>query len=262
MQIRPKHLLEAILWDLDGTLALTHDLYHQSNRAAAAQFGLQLPDTFWIEIRGMSDKTMWRHLRKQYNLPASEESWASANAEQFRRFLSLLKPRSGARETWRFAESSGISQGIVTAGNMEDTIDKLSALGIYHENLVVITSDHVRLSKPHRESYRLAARKLGVRPPNCVVIEDSPRGARSGLVAGMRVIGWGDDKTVFPKGTVTIQPEEGPLELIQQWHRQLIPRRTVRQLPLTVRIGLQGIQDRGETVRATVSEQAARLRRP
>jgi len=44
--------------------------------------------------------------------------------------------------------------------------------------------------KPAPDVYLLAASRLGVRPEDCVVVEDSPAGAASALAAGMRVIGY------------------------------------------------------------------------
>jgi HAD superfamily hydrolase (TIGR01509 family) len=257
-----QHGIEAILWDLDGTLALTLDLYLQANQAVARQFGIQLSDTFGQEVLGMSETAIWRHACKKYDLPITEEDWISTNAEHFEKLLPGLKPRRGALETWRLAESLGITQAVVTNVGREETIAKLNILGIYNENLVVVAGDNVRLAKPHREPYKHAAKRLQTNPRNCVVIEDSPPGARSALVAGMRVIGWGmNPETVFPKGTTTIGPEESPQEIIQHWHGETGRRRTVEQLPLRIRLRIEGMGDRGRTIKASVSEQTAKLRR-
>jgi hypothetical protein len=62
-------------------------------------------------------------------------------------------------ETWRPAESLGITQAIVTSVGREETIAKLNILGIYNENLVVVAGDNVRLAKPHREPYQTRSQK-------------------------------------------------------------------------------------------------------
>ena len=49
----------------------------------------------------------------------------------------------------------------------------------------VVTSDLVVHGKPDPESYRLAAAKLGVSPPECLVVEDSPAGLIAGRAAGL-----------------------------------------------------------------------------
>jgi beta-phosphoglucomutase-like phosphatase (HAD superfamily) len=50
--------------------------------------------------------------------------------------------------------------------------------------------EEVRKSKPEPDIFLLAAQKLGVRPEECVVIEDSTAGVRAGLAAGMFTIGY------------------------------------------------------------------------
>jgi len=53
---------------------------------------------------------------------------------------------------------------------------------------VFVTASDVRRGKPDPEGYLLAARRLGVAPADCVVLEDSPPGVGAGKAAGMRVI--------------------------------------------------------------------------
>jgi len=53
---------------------------------------------------------------------------------------------------------------------------------------VVVARDDVRQVKPDPELFLLAAERLGVPPPACVVFEDSPNGMRAALAAGMRCV--------------------------------------------------------------------------
>jgi len=65
--------------------------------------------------------------------------------------------------------------------------------GQFGEHIYVTTM--VRRPKPAPDIYLLAAEKLGAKPGNCVVIEDSPAGAAAALGAGMRVIGYAPGST-------------------------------------------------------------------
>ena len=51
-----------------------------------------------------------------------------------------------------------------------------------------VTAGDVERGKPDPEGYLLAARRLGVAPADCVVVEDSPPGVAAGKAAGMRVV--------------------------------------------------------------------------
>lgn len=56
---------------------------------------------------------------------------------------------------------------------------------------VAVFSDDVEQGKPAPDGYLQAARKLGVEPALCTVVEDSPAGVQSGKAAGCLVIGIG-----------------------------------------------------------------------
>lgn len=51
-----------------------------------------------------------------------------------------------------------------------------------------ITAEQVAKGKPHPDAYLLGAQQLGLKPEECVVVEDAPAGVVSGLAAGCKVI--------------------------------------------------------------------------
>jgi HAD superfamily hydrolase (TIGR01509 family) len=64
----------------------------------------------------------------------------------------------------------------------------LEATGLTDAFLVVVSSDEVEHGKPAPDVYREAARRLGVDPRDCLVVEDSRNGAAAGRAAGMTVV--------------------------------------------------------------------------
>jgi HAD superfamily hydrolase (TIGR01509 family) len=95
--------------------------------------------------------------------------------------------RPGARELLRELREAGIPCGLVTMSYQRFVAPVLDALpeGTFD---VVVTGDQVEFGKPHPEPYLQAARQLGVRPEDCVAIEDSNTGARSAEAAGCLVL--------------------------------------------------------------------------
>jgi beta-phosphoglucomutase-like phosphatase (HAD superfamily) len=65
--------------------------------------------------------------------------------------------------------------------------------GQFGDHMYVTTM--VRRPKPAPDVYLLAAEKLGAKPADCIVIEDSPAGAAAALDAGMRAIGYAPGKS-------------------------------------------------------------------
>jgi sugar-phosphatase len=117
------------------------------------------------------------------HLPAEEEAARLDAAEAFdtdgvaavegtAQLLQLLPP-----DAW----------AIATSGTKDTAMTRLRHTGVPVPS-VLITADDVKRGKPNPEAYLLAAARLGVRPENCVVIEDAPAGIRAAHAAGMRVV--------------------------------------------------------------------------
>jgi beta-phosphoglucomutase-like phosphatase (HAD superfamily) len=63
----------------------------------------------------------------------------------------------------------------------------------------VVTGDEVQQGKPHPDIYLLAAKKLGISPEACLVIEDSLAGIAAAKGANMRVAAIPDRRFVDPR---------------------------------------------------------------
>jgi mannitol-1-/sugar-/sorbitol-6-phosphatase len=77
--------------------------------------------------------------------------------------------------------------GIVTSGGRMLASTRIRALGL-PEPAVLVTADDVTRGKPDPEPYRKGAQLLGMKPEDCIVIEDAPAGIRAAHAAGIRVI--------------------------------------------------------------------------
>jgi HAD superfamily hydrolase (TIGR01509 family) len=80
----------------------------------------------------------------------------------------------------------------------------LDATGLVDAFRVVVSSDEVEHGKPAPDVYLEAARRLGVDPADCLVVEDSLNGVRAARAAGMTVV-------LVPN--VSVPPAAGTIEL-------------------------------------------------
>ncbi|MBP2703661.1 HAD family phosphatase [Microbispora sp. RL4-1S] len=93
----------------------------------------------------------------------------------------------GAKELLRALADEGIRTALVTSSLRVIADAVLKSVGREHFE-VIVTADDVTLTKPDPEPYITAATLLGVDPPRCVVLEDSPNGVASATAAGCRVL--------------------------------------------------------------------------
>src|SRR5215203_2676317 len=86
------------------------------------------------------------------------------------------------------SHQAGIKIAIGTAAIMNNVDYVLDGVHIRHYIDAIVCADDVHESKPHPETFLKCAEVLGVAPNNCLVFEDSPKGAESAFNAGMDCI--------------------------------------------------------------------------
>ena len=170
----------ALLFDLDGTLIDSAErirrLWH-----------------WWAERRGVDFEAL---VNVMYGRPAVETIRLAAPHLVAQDEIEALETEEisdmhdvhlipGALEL--LARLDGAPWGIVTSGSM-----RVAAARIQYVSLpppaVLITADLIRNGKPAPDAYLLGAQQLGVRPQDCIVVEDAPVGVAAGRAAGMRVV--------------------------------------------------------------------------
>jgi HAD superfamily hydrolase (TIGR01509 family) len=181
--------LEAVLFDMDGTLVDSEKVWQAALQDLAARHGARLSDRGRAALIGATTAESMSILFEDIGQPGADHDsgghWLEARVMEL--FAGGLIWRPGARELLLAIRAAGIKTALVTATARHITEAMLDTLG--RDNFdVTVTDDDVTHGKPHPEPYRFAARYLGVEPANCVAIEDSPTGITSALGAGCVVL--------------------------------------------------------------------------
>eukprot|EP00123_Amoebidium_parasiticum_P015252 comp22855_c0_seq1/m.36049 comp22855_c0_seq1/g.36049 ORF comp22855_c0_seq1/g.36049 comp22855_c0_seq1/m.36049 type:complete len:145 (-) comp22855_c0_seq1:369-803(-) len=100
-------------------------------------------------------------------------------------------PREGVVELVQQLKEWNIKITCVSNGNASAVLPAIKHNPLFHDFLPnVVTIESVTKGKPDPEPYLLGAKRLGVDPARCIVIEDSPSGATAGKLAGALVVAW------------------------------------------------------------------------
>ncbi|QGZ63309.1 HAD family hydrolase [Paraburkholderia acidisoli] len=180
----------AVLWDMDGTLALSEPLHLRTLIAALAHHGVRAGDELHPLTFGQTGKAVHRLVRERFGIDTPFDAWSAYRAARYVAEAPQLAPRPGALEVWRAAHDAGLRQAIVSNAGRMLLEANLNALGLQAPELVSVSANDVRHGKPDPEPYLRAAYLLDVPPAQAVAVEDSPTGAQAALAAGMRVLGW------------------------------------------------------------------------
>ncbi|NQV80067.1 MAG: HAD family phosphatase [Alphaproteobacteria bacterium] len=179
----------ALIFDLDGVLVDSEVLIGQEVCSALAVHGYALDPTDYhakfhcVRLERMAEKVMQEseiflpddfviQLRARLDVVYATDLSAVAGVEDMLRDVGL---------------PVAVASGSVPAG-----IDlKLKRTGLYDFFAPHVYSvSEVANRKPAPDVFLLAAKRLGVAPENCVVIEDAAPGVVAGVAAGMRVLGF------------------------------------------------------------------------
>jgi HAD superfamily hydrolase (TIGR01509 family) len=178
-----------LLFDLDGTLALTNAWHEVAWREVLQEHGVSLsPEGYANEISGRSNAEIVGRLLPHLTQPRAEQVWNTKEA-RFRQLAKGLLAPAGLRELVTWAQAERLRVGVVTnapRANAAHVIADLELEGVF--DCVVAVEDVVH-PKPDPEPYLLGAQRLGVAPKRCLAFEDSPSGVRAAVAAGMEVVG-------------------------------------------------------------------------
>lgn len=198
----------AVLWDMDGTLALSEPLHMRTLIAALARYGVAAGNELHPLIFGRTGRDVHGICRDRFGIDADFDSWSAYRAARYVAEAPRLASRTGALEIWQAAHATGLRQAIVSNSSRMLLEANLSALGLQTPGLVSVSANDVRRGKPDPEPYLRAAYLLDVAPADAIVVEDSPTGAQAALAAGMRALGWPaevEHTPLFPPGTQIVR---------------------------------------------------------
>jgi HAD superfamily hydrolase (TIGR01509 family) len=178
----------AVLWDMDGTLVDTEPYWMDTEFAIAAAHGAEWTQEDGLSLVGNDLLTSGRYIKQRMGLEQTPEEVVEmlldGVVERVRREVPW---RPGARELLEDLRANGVPCALVTMSYQRFVAPVLEHL--HPETFsVVVTGDQVSRGKPHPEPYETAAAALGLRPSDCLAIEDSETGTRSAEAAGCTVL--------------------------------------------------------------------------
>lgn len=180
--------LAAVLFDMDGTLLDSEKVWDVALDDLAQWLGGDLSDSARRRMVGSSLARSIAIMHHDLGVDADPESSGAylteRAAELFRTSL-VWKP--GARELLVAVGEAGIPAALVTSTHRRLTEIALDTMGREHF-AATVCGDEVVHPKPAPDPYEQAARLLGVKPADCVAIEDSPLGIASAEAAGCAVL--------------------------------------------------------------------------
>ena len=212
--MRKARRFEAVIFDLDGTLADTIPLIAVSfNAAVGPVMGRDFTLEEVIAKFGLPDSAM---LRRE----VGDERWAEVNEryhQNYHALHSMVTVFDGVREMLDALVMADVPMGIMTGKGRRTADITLGALAWDMYFGAVITGDEAVRPKPAPDGPLEVARMLGVEAGRCAFVGDAPADIKAGRAAGMRTIaaGW---HSVYREKVRALRPDvwaERPGEVVE-----------------------------------------------
>ncbi len=182
-------MLEAILFDLDGTLADTDSIHFAVWQDILVRYDLDIDRSFYRKrISGRTNSKIIKDIIPQLTL---EDAWqlATEKEETYRRLANSLLPTPGLDKIIELTDQASIKKAVVTNAPEDNAMYMIKVLRLTGIFPMIIMAKDAPPGKPDPAPYKLALSRLGVKAKNAIAFEDSASGIHSAVGAGIYTIG-------------------------------------------------------------------------
>jgi HAD superfamily hydrolase (TIGR01509 family) len=181
---------DLIIYDCDGTLIDTETIYAEINLKAYHSIGLThwTMDSYVDAMVGIPVAMGRKVLEADYGGPLPAEFEEGIEREVRRRFAEELQSLPGVRQAVSGIDGPRCVASSTSLAPLKRNLATAGLIDLFDPH--VFSASQVSRGKPHPDVFLFSAESMGVRPENCLVIEDSVPGVLAARAAGMPVIGF------------------------------------------------------------------------
>lgn len=181
----PDSPLRGVVFDLDGLMFNTEDLYQDVGQEVLARRGKQITKQLLDEMIGRKADVALQIMIDWHNLDATVETLASESIDiMFEMLPDRLAPLPGLLDLLNALERANMPKAIATSSSREFVTRVLGLFDLEHRFASIFTAEDITHGKPAPDIYQLAANSLEFEPRQTMVLEDSQIGCQAGVSAG------------------------------------------------------------------------------
>lgn len=181
---------KAILFDMDGVLIESEFLMRSSAIQALADFGIQAQHEDFFEFTGMGEDKFVGGVAEKHGHVYTTDMKDLAYDYYGQRVKAEANFPEGVKEMLQALHSRGIILAVCSAADLRKVRYNIQAIGV-DESLftALVTGSDVERKKPFPDIYLEGARRVGIDPKDCLVVEDAISGIQAAHAAGMDAVG-------------------------------------------------------------------------
>ena len=183
--------IKAVLFDMDGVLIDAKDWHYEALNKALGLFGMEINRYDHLSaFDGLPTKVKLQKLSKRFYLPESLHPFINEVKQSYT--AELIHQRCHPMFHHEYALSKLHKEGYkiaVCSNSIRKTIELMmekAELMPYID--MIVSNEDVAKSKPDPEMYTTTINRFGLKPEECVVVEDNPNGIQAGRASGASVL--------------------------------------------------------------------------
>jgi HAD superfamily hydrolase (TIGR01509 family) len=176
---------------MDGVIVESESAHVEAEKHVFSKYGVRISADELHEYAGTTAKKMFSELTKKYGLKVKTEKLLREKEQILFKFLEEdAKPTKGIMELLVGLKKRNVKLCIGSSSPMKQVEYILKKLNIACLFDYAVGSDYILHSKPDPEIFLKAAAGLGLKPQECLVVEDAKLGVEAAKRAGMKCIGY------------------------------------------------------------------------
>ena len=198
---------KAILFDMDGVLIESEFLMRHSAIQALAEYGIEAKHEDFVEFTGMGEDKFVGGVAEKYGHTYTFDMKERAYDYFGQQVKELAHVPNGVKEMLMALHEKGFVMAVCSAADLRKVRYNIQAIGVDESIFsALVTGSDVARKKPFPDIYLEGARRIGMEPKDCLVIEDAISGINAAHAAGMDAVGV---PTTFSKEELMerVQPE-------------------------------------------------------
>lgn len=182
--------IKGVISDMDGVILDTEKLYVRFWCEAANFYGYPMERSHALSIRSMARPLAIERLKSYFGEDFDYYAVHSKRIELMDKYIEEngIEAKAGAETLLSYLKENGYRVALATATGFERTKKYLGQLGLYKYFDEIVCAAMVEHGKPEPDIYLYAAEKLGLKPQECLALEDSQNGIKSASSAGCKTV--------------------------------------------------------------------------
>lgn len=183
--------IEAILFDMDGVLIDAREWHYEALNLALSPFGLEIDrDAHLATYDGLPTRTKLDMLSKSRGLPRNLHSFVNKMKQKYTVDMVRQRCHPVFQHQYALSQLKTVGYSIAVCSNsIRQSLElMMQRAGLDRFIDVMLSNEDVTKAKPDPEMYLTAMSRLGLKPDQCIIVEDNEHGIRAAKASGARVL--------------------------------------------------------------------------